>query len=56
VSGLKTQEREQRALWDAMDELSLKSGIILNRGEEKIVEKDGKEIHYIPLWKWLLEK
>ena len=50
----KTSEREERALWEAMDELNLKEGIILSSEIEKIEKKDGKIIHYIPLWKWLL--
>jgi len=51
---VKTELREERALWEAMDELNLEEGIILNREVEKTQEKNGKKIYYIPLWKWLL--
>lgn len=51
----KTELREERALLEAMSELNIKEGIILNREAEKTEERDGKKIHYIPLWKWLLD-
>ena len=55
LSSAKTEEREERALWEVMDELKLDSGIILNKEIEKVVKKEGKKIYYIPLWKWLLK-
>ncbi|VVB88001.1 AAA domain protein [uncultured archaeon] len=50
----KTQEREERAIACAMDELGVTSGIILTEDYEKTFVKNGKTIKYIPLWKWLL--
>lgn len=56
LAGGRTLEREERALLAAMDELNLKRGIILNKELEKVEKKDGKEIQYLPLWKWLLSE
>lgn len=51
----KTENREVKALLAAMDELNLKSGIILNKEIEKTENIEGRQIQYIPLWKWLLK-
>jgi len=53
---VKTVEREERALWDAMAELNIKKGFILNGEIEKTEKRAGKSIQYVLLWKWLLEK
>jgi predicted AAA+ superfamily ATPase len=55
LSSAKTVEREERAILAAMEELDAEQGFILNREIEKIEERNGKEIHYQPLWKWLLK-
>ena len=52
----KTAEREERALLAAMQEFNLSEGLILNRDLEKTGEREGKNIFYIPLWKWLLRR
>ena len=52
----KTENREVKALLAAMAEFNLKTGIILNQEIEKTEMIDGKQIQYIPLWKWLLQK
>ncbi|MCX9014725.1 MAG: DUF4143 domain-containing protein [Candidatus Methanoperedens sp.] len=54
VSDEATQMREERALQCAMEELDVNSGIILTEDEESSVEKNGKVIKYVPIWKWLL--
>ena len=49
-----TRQREVKSLIKAMDAFKLKEGLILTNtfeGREKI---DGKNIVYLPLWKWLL--
>ncbi len=49
-----TRRREEGSLIYAMNELNMNAGIILTEDEEQSVEKEGKTIQYIPLWKWLL--
>ncbi len=49
-----TQNREERALAYAMDELDVNEGVILTEDYETTPEKNGKVIKYIPMWKWLL--
>jgi hypothetical protein len=51
----KTENREVKALLAAMAEFNLRTGIILNQEIEKTETIDGKQIHYVPLWKWLLK-
>jgi hypothetical protein len=54
VRGEATQRREERALWCAMKELDVDSGVILTEDEERTLEENGKTIRYMPIWKWLL--
>ncbi len=54
VSDEATQKREERALWCAMEELEVDSGIILTEDYERSLEKSGKVISYLPIWKWFL--
>ncbi len=49
-----TRMREERALWCALEELEVDEGIILTEDEERSIEKNGKLIKYLPVWKWLL--
>ncbi len=49
-----TQRCEERALWCAMEELDVDSGVILTEDEERTLEENGKTIRYMPIWKWLL--
>lgn len=51
----KTESREVKAILAAMAELQLKTGVILNQDIEKTETIDGKQIQYVPLWKWLLK-
>ena len=48
------QMREERALWYAMEEFEVDSGIVLTEDYEISIEKNGKVIEYVPMWKWLL--
>jgi predicted AAA+ superfamily ATPase len=54
VSDEATQRREERALWCAMEELEVDSGLILTEDYEFSLEENGKIIRYIPMWKWIL--
>ncbi len=49
-----TRMREERALQCALEELEVDEGIILTEDEERSIEKNGKLIKYLPMWKWLL--
>jgi len=49
-----TRQRELRALFAAMDELSLDTATIVTLDDEDLVERDGKEVAVTPVWKWLL--
>lgn len=50
-----TRGREIRALTAALDELKLKSGMILTYNEEDEMTVDGKTITVMPVYKWALE-
>lgn len=50
-----TYEREVRALWEALGETSVEEAtLIVGRGPDAVLEKDGKRIVQVPAWKWLL--
>lgn len=49
-------ERELEGLAKAADELKCKYLLIITSDKEAKKKIDGKEIRYIPLWKWLLDK
>ncbi len=51
----KTRQRETNALVKAMDELKLKTGLILTDDTEEKITSDGKTITVKPVYKWLLE-
>lgn len=51
----KTLEREISALVEASDELKCDNLVIIAYDEEKTIEKNGKKIQVIPVWKWLLQ-
>lgn len=54
LKDLKTQQREKRALLEALRFLNHKTGYIINDSVEKEEKIEGKIIKYIPLWKWVL--
>jgi predicted AAA+ superfamily ATPase len=47
------QEHVNKVL-KALDELDLKKGMIITWDDEDLIEKNGKRIKVVPLWKWLL--
>jgi predicted AAA+ superfamily ATPase len=51
----KTRQREISALLKAMDELKLKSALILTMDTEEKISTAGKIITVKPVYKWLLE-
>ncbi|MCZ7380349.1 MAG: ATP-binding protein [Candidatus Methanoperedens sp.] len=48
------KEREVNGLLEAMDAFKLKEGLIITEDREDEERIDGREIVYMPLWKWLL--
>lgn len=52
----KTKQRETGALTRAMDELKLKSALILTEDSEEEIKLNGKAIIVQPIYKWLLER
>lgn len=50
----RTKKREVRALWSAMTEFDLDKGFIITEDTEGLEEIDGKQIYFIPMWKWFL--
>lgn len=50
----KTKAREIKSLIRAMDEFSLKQGLVITEDYEQKTLINNKEIFFIPLWKWLL--
>ena len=51
----KTRKREERSLYRACGELGVANNMILTEDTDETVERDGVEIIYYPLWKWLLD-
>jgi hypothetical protein len=49
-----TQDRETEALIKASKHLNINNLMIVTKDEETVLEKDGKTIQVVPLWKWLL--
>lgn len=54
ISESKTEKREINALIEASKELRCDNLLLITWDREEIKKIDGKEIQYIPLWKWLL--
>ncbi len=48
------EKREYEGLMEAMRVYDLKQGLLLNYGDEKIIQMDTVEIKIIPVWKWIL--
>ena len=50
-----TFQRETEALIKVSKHLNVNDLIIITKDEENVLEKDGKSIQVVPLWKWVLE-
>lgn len=50
-----TRKRELSSLLACMEELNIRKGVILTQHEEGEEVLDGRTIHIIPAWKWLLD-
>lgn len=51
---IETREREINSLSKAMEEFGLAEGLVITSEYENTERINGKEIRFIPLWKWLL--
>ncbi len=49
-----TLKREIKGLFSGMEEFKLKTGLIITGNKEDEIDKNGKKILFLPLWKWLL--
>ena len=49
-----TRKRETRALYSAMEAFNLDSGIVITEDMEDAEEVNGKQIFFVPIWKWFL--
>lgn len=54
MSSAKTEDREKRSLFEAMEELGVKESTIVTLSEEKEISENGKTIRILPAWKYLL--
>jgi len=51
----KTKNREIRSLVKAMNEFNKEKALVITEEHEAVEDVKGKEITYVPLWKWLLK-
>lgn len=56
LSDPETKNREIVGLVEAMETLHLSSGVIVTRDEENEVQEGGKNIFFIPAWKWFVSE
>ena len=54
LNGIETRERELSGLLEAMTTYNLSEGLILTDDTEEDIQRNGKKISIIPVWKWLL--
>ena len=54
MNDMETKRRETDALLKAADYLDAKSLMIITMDEEDLIDKNGRQIKVVPLWKWLL--
>jgi predicted AAA+ superfamily ATPase len=54
MDDLKTRKREVRALNEAMDELNLKSAILVTLNNEEEIRNNDRTIQILPAWKFLI--
>ena len=51
-----TRARELRALEHAMDELQLRTALLVTADESETVKLAAGTVHVVPAWAWLLEE
>jgi uncharacterized protein len=49
-------DREMNGLLEAMTELNFQEGYILTMDQQEQLEKEGKKIQVIQVWKWMSEQ
>lgn len=55
LDGAETRRRELQGILDAMDAYQLLEGFVITNTHEEDVLYEGKTVHILPAWKWLLE-
>ena len=56
LDGVETRKRELQGILDAMDAYQLSEGFIITNTHEEDIQYEGKTVHILPAWKWLLPK
>lgn len=51
----KTRKREIEGLQEAMEIYDLSEGYIITLNEKEELTVDGKAVHIIPAWEWMLK-
>ena len=52
----KIRKREIDGLMEAMNAYGLAEGYILTMEEKEELEIDGKQVHVLPTWEWMLRE
>lgn len=52
----KTRQREFEGLLEAMRAYGLSEGFIITMEEKEEASIDGKAIHVLPAWEWMLQR
>lgn len=55
IQDTSTKNRECTALFQAMEELSVKNAIIITRYDSEQIEQNGMIIQVVPFWKWAIQ-
>lgn len=55
LDGAETRRRELQGILDAMDAYQLSEGFIVTNTHEEDIRYEGKTVHILPAWKWMLE-
>jgi predicted AAA+ superfamily ATPase len=50
-----TRERETNALIKLSNHLNVTDMLIITKDEEEVLEVNGKTIHVLPIWKWMMQ-
>jgi len=52
----RNHDREVLGLLDALKKYDLREGLIITDDKQSEIMADGKKIHLLPAWKWLLQE
>jgi predicted AAA+ superfamily ATPase len=55
LDNTKTYQREMKGLLEAMETYGLDEGYIITLNDNKDIEIEGKNVHIVSVWKWMME-